>query len=199
MEVEDMARPKGPRFKEARALGLNVYGHPKAMKRQTPSRADKKLSNYGKQLLEKQRLKAYYGMMEKQMKKFFREASKEAVPVLGLILRLELRLDNIVYRAGFGTTLRQARQMVVHGHVLVNGKRIDIPSYKVKIGDVLTLKGENAHVKRLNEFGVTSNPTPYLSFDSTKNSATLIRQPSREEIPIEIQDHLVTEFYSKMA
>ncbi|MCK8060803.1 MULTISPECIES: 30S ribosomal protein S4 [unclassified Fusibacter] len=194
-----MARPRGPRFKEARSLGLNVHGHPKAMNRQTPSRADKKLSNYGKQLLEKQRLKAYYGMMEKQMRKFFKEASKEAVPVVGLIRRLELRLDNVVYRAGFGTTLRQARQMVGHGHVLVNGKRIDIPSYQVKVGDVLSLKEGNSHAKRVSDAGAPLQLVPYLAYDENGSSATLIRLPNREEIPIEIQDHLVTEFYSKMA
>lgn len=194
-----MARPRGPRFKECRSLGLNVHGHPKAMERQTPSREAKKLSNYGKQLLEKQRLKAYYGMLEKQMVRFVKETSKEPVPVVALITRLELRLDNIAYRAGFGKTLRQARQMVSHGLLFVNGKRIDIPSYAVKIGDALTLKGGNAHALRVREQGLPMGLVPYLLYDEKEQTVTLIRKPERQEIPIEIQDHLVTEFYSKLA
>lgn len=194
-----MARPRGPRFKECRSLGLNVHGHPKAMSRQTPSREAKKLSNYGKQLLEKQRLKAYYGMLEKQMMRFVREVSKEPVPVIALIRRLEQRLDNMVYRSGFAVSLRQARQMVSHGLVLVNGKRIDIPSYAVNVGDVLALKGENAHTKRIRDNGSPLGIVPYLVFDPNALSATLVRLPEREEIPIVIQDHLVTEYYSKMS
>ena len=194
-----MARSRGPRFKECRSLGLNVHGHPKAMDRQTPSREAKKLSNYGKQLLEKQRLKAYYGTMEKQMMRFVRETSKEAVPVLALITRLELRLDNIVYRSGFGKTLRQARQMVNHGLVSVNGKRVDIASFAVGVGDVIALRGTNDHVRRVKERGAPLGLVSYLSYDQIANSATLVRLPDREEIPIVIQDHLVTEYYSKMA
>ncbi len=194
-----MARSRGPRFKECRSLGLNVHGHPKAMDRQTPSREAKKLSNYGKQLLEKQRLKAYYGTMEKQMVRFVRETSREAVPVVALICRLELRLDNMVYRSGFGQTLRQARQMVSHGLVLVNGKRVDIPSAKLNVGDVLSLRGENGHVKRIKEKGAPLGLVPYMSYNSQAHEATLVRLPDREEIPIVIQDHLVTEYYSKMS
>jgi small subunit ribosomal protein S4 len=197
MEVKIMARPMGKRFKECRSLGLNVHGHPKAMKRQTPARDAKKLSNYGKQLLEKQRLKAYYGVLEKQMKKFFKEAYKEAVPVESLIKRLEMRLDNIVYRGGFGLTLRQSRQMVNHGLVRVNGKRVDIPSYKVKPGDTLTVKDGNSHYERVKDNGVHLS-VPYLSYNETEMSIHVERVPHREEIPIQIQDHLVTEFYTKM-
>jgi small subunit ribosomal protein S4 len=194
----NMARPRTKRFKECRSLGLNVHGHPKAMKRKTPARDAKKLSNYGKQLLEKQRLKAYYGVMEKQMKKFFKEAYKEPVPIEALIKRLELRLDNLVYRGGFGRTLRQSRQMVNHGLVYVNGKRINIPSYKVKPNDRLSLKLGNAHHQRILDEGVSGHGVPYLTYDDSEMVVTLTRQPNREEIPIQIQDHLVTEFYTKM-
>jgi small subunit ribosomal protein S4 len=199
MEVESMARPRGPRFKECRSLGLNVHGHPKAMDRQTPSREAKKLSNYGKQLLEKQRLKAYYGVLEKQIKRFFKEVSKEPVPVVSLIRRLELRLDNMTYRAGFGSTLRQARQMVSHGLILVNGKRLNIPSYNLQVGDIISLRGENAHVKRVREGGGPLALVPYLNYNNTTHEATLVKTPDRDEIPIVIQDHLVTEYYSKMS
>ena len=193
-----MARSRGPRFKECRALGLNVHGHPKAMKRNTPARDSKKLSNYGQQLLEKQRLRAYYGVLEKQMRLFYKKASKAAVPVEALIFRLEQRLDNVVYRIGFGTTLRQARQMVNHGHVAVNGKRIDIPSYEIKPGDKITLLGSNELVKAAHNRGISANPYPYISYNDNSKEAVFERVPAREEIPIEIQDNLVAEYYSKM-
>src|SRR5690554_2835252 len=131
-----MAKMMGPRFKLCRRLGLNVYGHPKAMKRANrgTSRADKKLSNYGEQLLEKQRLRAYYGVMEKQFIKYVKMAKKsEEQTGHALVKILESRLDNLVYRIGFASSIRQARQMVVHGHILVNGKKVDIPSYLCEV------------------------------------------------------------------
>lgn len=193
-----MARSRGPRFKECRALGLNVHGHPKAMNRNTPARDARKLSNYGQQLLEKQRLRAYYGVLEKQMRLFYKKASKALVPVEALIFRLESRLDNVVYRIGFGLTLRQARQMVVHGHVAVNGKKVDIPSYEVKAGDKISLLGSNALVKEAHNRGIAANPLAYISYDDNTKVAMFERVPAREEIPIEIQDNLVAEYYSKM-
>jgi small subunit ribosomal protein S4 len=131
------------------------------------------------------------------MKKFFKEAYKEPVPVEALIKRLEMRLDNLVYRGGFGLTLRQSRQMVNHGLVQVNGKRVDIPSYRVKPGDTLTLKTGNAHYERVRENGVHLS-VPYLSYNENEMTIQVERVPQREEIPIQIQDHLVTEFYTKM-
>lgn len=197
MEVWIMARPMGKKFKECRSLGLNVHGHPKAMKRTTLARDEKKLSTYGKQLLEKQRLKAYYGVLEKQMKRFFKEAYRESVPVEALIKRLEMRLDNIVYRGGLGLTLRQSRQMVNHNLVRVNGKRVNIPSFKVKPGDMIMLKEGNSYHQRIRDKGVHVS-VPYLSYDENEMVLYVERVPSREEIPIQIQDHLVTEFYTKM-
>lgn len=138
-----MAKMMGPRFKQARRLGLNVSGHPKAMDRAVKgtSRADKKLSEYGKQLLEKQRLRAYYGVMEKQFVGYVIKAKKSSDQTgHALIKILETRLDNLVYRMGFASSIRQARQMVVHRHFLVNGKKVDIPSYLVQVGDVISLK-----------------------------------------------------------
>ena len=123
-----MAKMMGPRFKQCRRLGLNVCGHPKAMDRAVKgtSRADKKLSPYGLQLLEKQRLRAYYGVLEKQFRNYYKKAekSKESTGT-ALIQMLECRLDNVVYRLGLANSIRQARQMVVHGHILVNGKKVD--------------------------------------------------------------------------
>lgn len=196
-----MAKMMKPRFKECRRLGLNVYGHPKAMKRAKPgtSRADKKLSEYGRQLLEKQRLRAYYGVMERQFERYVEEAKKS--PELtghALVKILETRLDNMVYRLGFASSIRQARQMVVHGHILVNGRKIDIPSYRVKVGDTISLKEKSRNVDLFRENYLSNllNTYPYLE-KNEDFSGKLIRMPERDEVPIEIEDQLVVEYYSK--
>ncbi|MDU5960397.1 MAG: 30S ribosomal protein S4, partial [Finegoldia magna] len=140
-----MARMMGPRFKQSRRLGLNVCGHPKANKRMGKGlgRNDKKLTEYGMQLLEKQRLRAYYGVNEKQMHKYFEKAlnNKEGLTTGDVMVRqLETRLDNLVLRASFASSIRQARQMVNHGHFLVNGKKVNIPSFRLNIGDEVVLR-----------------------------------------------------------
>lgn len=203
MEMIILAKMMGPRFKQSRRLGLNVCGHPKAMERATKgtSRADKKLSEYGIQLLEKQRLRAYYGVMEKQFVGYVRQAKKSDDQTgHALIKILETRLDNLTYRLGFASSIRQARQMVVHGHLLVNGKKIDIPSYIVQEGDTIELREKSRDIElftgNFNDFLL--NQYPYLTKDENNFSGTLIRLPEREEIPIEIDDHLVVEFYSRL-
>jgi len=193
-----MARPMGPKFKECRRLGLNVHGHPKAMDRykQGMARDDRKLSKYGEQLLEKQRLKAYYGVMEKQMTHYVRRAFKSRdIPGNYLVRALETRLDNLVYRAGFASTLRQARQMVVHGHISVNGKKLDIPSFSVNVGDVLALRSDSQVF--LSNFDKALGSVPYIERLESPRSAVLIRMPERSEIPVVINDALIVEFYSK--
>ena len=197
-----MAKMMGPRFKQCRRLGLNVCGHPKAMDRagRATSRADKKLSPYGLQLLEKQRLRAYYGVLEKQFRNYVKKAekSKESTGV-ALIQMLECRLDNVVYRLGFANSIRQARQMVVHGHILVNGKKVDIPSFAVQVGDEVSLREKsrtNVMFKENFESGAL-NEYPYLSKDMDKFSGVLTRLPERQEVPIEIDEILIVEFYSK--
>ncbi len=197
-----MAKMMGPRFKQCRRLGLNVCGHPKAMDRagRGTSRADKKLSPYGLQLLEKQRLRAYYGVLEKQFRNYVKKAekSKESTGT-ALIQMLECRLDNVVYRLGFANSIRQARQMVVHGHILVNGKKVDIPSFAVQVGDEVTLREKsrtNVMFKENFESGAL-NEYPYLSKDMDKFSGVLTRLPERQEVPIEIDEILIVEFYSK--
>jgi small subunit ribosomal protein S4 len=197
-----MANMKQPRFKQSRRLGLNVCGHPKAMERANKgsSRADKKLSEYGRQLLEKQRLRAYYGVMEKQFKKYVILAKKSSDQTgHALVKILETRLDNIVYRAGFATSIRQARQMVVHGHILVNGRKVDIPSYLVEVGDIVSLKERSKSIEifKNNFESNLQNTFPYLIKDDKDMSVKLERMPNREEIPIEIEDQLVVEYYSK--
>lgn len=198
-----MAKMMGPRFKQCRRLGLNVCGHPKAMDRATKgtSRADKKLSPYGVQLLEKQRLKAYYGVLEKQFSNYVDKATKSKESTgTALIQMLECRLDNLVYRLGLANSIRQARQMVVHGHILVNGKKVDRPSYSVSIGEVISLREKsqsNSMFKENFESNVLSQ-YPYLSKDANNFSGSLIRKPERNEVPIEINDILVVEYYSKL-
>jgi len=198
-----MAKMMGPRFKQCRRLGLNVCGHPKAMDRATKgtSRADKKLSPYGVQLLEKQRLKAYYGVLEKQFSNYVDKATKaKGSTGTVLIQMLECRLDNLVYRLGLANSIRQGRQMVVHGHILVNGKKVDRPSYGVSVGEVISLREKsqsNAMFKENFESSALSQ-YPYLEKDVNKFSGTLIRKPERNEVPIEINDILVVEYYSKL-
>lgn len=198
-----MAKMMQPRFKQCRRLGLNVCGHPKAMDRagRGTSRADKKLSNYGMQLLEKQRLRGYYGVMEKQMVGYVKLAKRSDEQIgTALIKILETRLDNLTYRMGFANSIRQARQMVVHGHILVNGKKINIPSYRAEAGDIISLKEKSRTVELFkdNFENAALNSFPYISKDEANFSATLERLPNREEVPIEIDDQLIVEFYSRI-
>lgn len=191
-----MARPMGPRFKIARRLGVNVFNHPKALNRGVKNQ---KLSEYGKQLIEKQKLKAYYGVMEKQFRKYVYEAlkSKDNSGEV-LVQNLERRLDNLVYRLGFGSTLRQSRQMVVHGHILVNGRRVNIPSYRVKVDDVITLRGKSRKIELFTENFQSLIPSiNYLEKDINNFSGKLTKLPIREDVPIDIIDTRIIEYYSK--
>ena len=196
-----MARMRGPRFKQCRRLGLNVCGHPKAMKREGNGQArnKRKLSSYGTQLLEKQRLRGYYEVMEKQFRKYVSKALK-ASDTTGdaLVGLLETRLDNLVYRLDFASSIRQARQMVVHGHILVNGKKVDRPSYAITAGDVIALREKSQKNQMFRDnFQGGKTLLPYLSKDIEKFTGLLERNPAREEVPIQIDDHLVVEYYSK--
>lgn len=203
MEVSTLARERGPRFKKCRRLNLNVVGHPKAMKRagNGQERDKKKLTPYGEQLLEKQRLKAYYEVLEKQFRRYVAAAmkSKELTGIY-LVKKLECRLDNMVYRMNFGSSLRQARQMVVHGHILVNGKKVDRPSYEVSVGDVISLKekSKSTNLFKENLTEKASFSLPYIEYNSETFSATLKREPLSDEVPIKINDHLVIEYYANI-
>lgn len=196
-----MARMRHPRFKQCRRLGLNVCGHPKAMKRAENGQARdrRKLSSYGMQLLEKQRLRGYYEVMEKQFRRYMRAAMKDSETTgNALIQMLETRLDNMAYRLGFARSIRQARQMVVHGHILVNGKRVDVPSFAVSPGDTLSLRERSRKTELFKDtFEQFGGGLPYLEKDVENFSGTLTRKPLRDEVPIEIDDHLVVEYYSK--
>ncbi|MTI46635.1 30S ribosomal protein S4 [Sporosalibacterium faouarense] len=199
-----MAKMMEPRFKQSRRLGLNVCGHPKAMNRAGAgtSRADRKLSDYGSQLLEKQRLRAYYGVMEKQFRRRYVDRAMKSEGITGnvLVQLLERRLDNMVYRIGFASSIRQARQMVNHGHILVNGKKVDRPSYEINLNDTITIREKS----RKNDMFVDnfvngySFVLDYIERDVENFSGKLVKMPSRENIPIDINDHLVVEYYSSM-
>ncbi len=199
-----MAKMMGPKFKQSRRLGLNVSGHPKAMKRaertRGASRADKKLTEYGVQLLEKQRLRAYYNVLEKQFVRYVDKAMRtKGQTGPELLNMLETRLDNMVYRMGFANSIRQARQMVNHGHFLVNGNKVDIPSYGLKVGDTVELREKSRKTEKFVESfnGIQGTPIPYIEKDVANFKATLVRAPQREELPIEINEQLIVEFYSR--
>lgn len=195
-----MATRRGPRFKESRRLGVNVSGHPKAMNRVvTTNRRPKKQTDYGLQLIEKQKLKAYYGILERQMRNYFSKAIRmPGMTGPNLISLLEKRLDNMVYRAGFANSIRQARQMVTHGHVNVNGRRINIPSYQLSVGDVVSLKEASRKVELFSDnFSNGGFPLSYIDRDESNFSITLSKEPVREEVPIDVADHMIVEFYSR--
>lgn len=160
----------------------------------------KKATDYSKQLTEKQKLKAYYGVMEKQLHRYYEKALKSSMMTGdALVISLERRLDNLVYRAGFANSIRLARQLVSHGHILVNGKKVDIPSYQVQVGDVVSLKEKSRSNVQFEACfkGAKSFNLDFLTVDQDNWTATLSRLPERKEIPIEVNDQLVVEFYSK--
>ena len=202
-----MATLREPRFKLCRHLGVNVCGHPKALKRldtkkssaNAAARTGQKVSQYGLQLMEKQKIKAYYGILERQFARYFDMAKKsQEMTGVALLKALECRLDNLVYRIGFARSIRQARQFVSHGHILVNGQKVDIPSYGVKVNDVISLK-ESTRTNPLveNNFAGDGFNVPYIEKNKAQFSAKLIREPLREELPIEVNEILAVELYSK--
>ncbi|MBO4816423.1 MAG: 30S ribosomal protein S4 [Clostridia bacterium] len=161
----------------------------------------KKLSEYGTQLREKQKTKSFYGVQEKQFRKYFEMAeNKKGITGEILLQILESRLDNVVYRAGFGTSRAQARQLVNHGHFEVNGVKTDIPSYLVKPGDVITVrenKRDSKIIKENLEIN-SSKPIPeWLEKNSEKFEAKVIRLASREDVDLPVEEHLIVELYSK--
>lgn len=193
-----MARLIGPRFKIARHLGVNVFNHPKALNRGIKKHTGK-TSEYGEQLIEKQKLKMYYGILERQFRRYVHEAFQTARnPGEVLIANLERRLDNLVYRLGFAATLRQARQVVVHGHIAVNNQKVDRPSYRVDVGDIITLRTKGQHIPMLvNNFLNSAMTVPYLDKDLKNFSGHLTRLPHASEVPIEVKIAKVLEFYAR--
>ncbi len=200
-----MARYTGPVYKKSRHLGFSVLENGKELAKRAYGPGEhgqdrrRKLSNYGVQLQEKQKLRFMYGLSEKQMHKAFEMALKaKGVNGENLLRILESRLDNLVYRIGFATTRKGARQLVNHGHITVNGKKVDIPSYQVKPGDVIGLKDsdkEMAIVKASLE--ALHNRVEFVTFDEKKMEGTYVRLPERSELNADIDEALVIEYYNR--
>ena len=200
-----MSRYTGSVNKQARRVGFSILESGKELTRRPygPGQHGQdrkgKLSNYGEQLKEKQKVRFMYGVNERQFKKTFKEAGKLAGKhgdnFLGL---LESRLDNLVYRIGFASTRRGARQLVNHGHITVDGKKVDIPSYRVKPGDVISLKEQS-----MNHPAVTAalesinNRVEFVTFDDKKKAGTYVRMPERSELNADINEALIVEFYNR--
>lgn len=198
-----MAVNKDPILKRCRTLGISpmVMGIAKESKRNPNANNRKKVSEYGLQLREKQKLKFIYGMLEKQFYHYYEIASKMPGKTgANLITLLESRLDNVVFRMGLALTRREARQLVVHNHFTVNGKKVNIPSYRVKEGDVIALAENSKSSAKFKEVvELTAGRTIPLWLDVNKEalSATVNRMPAMEDIDYEVEVHLIVELYSK--
>lgn len=200
-----MARYTGPAYKQARRVGFSISETGKELVKRPygPGQhgADRKgkASDYGNQLKEKQKVRFMYGVNEKQFHKTFVEAEKmQGIQGTNFLRLLESRLDNLVYRIGFATTRRGARQLVNHGHVTVNGKKVDIPSYRVKVGDVISLKEDDKNLKVVNEsLEKVTKRVEFITYDENKKEATYVRLPERNELNADINEALIVEFYNK--
>lgn len=198
-----MAVNKDPILKRCRYLGISpaVVGINKSSNRNPNANSRRKVSEYGLQLKEKQKLKFIYGVLEKPFHHYFEIASKmEGQAGNNLITVLESRLDSVIYRMGYALTRRDARQIATHGHFLVNGRRVDIPSYRVKVGDVITLRDKSKSSAKFKEIAEqTSNIVAPLWLEMNKEqfSAKIVRMPTIEDIDYEVAPHLIVELYSK--
>ncbi|MDY5992691.1 MAG: 30S ribosomal protein S4 [Bacilli bacterium] len=200
-----MARYTGSSYKQARRVGFSITetGKELAKRPYGPGQHGKdrkgKLSDYGVQLKEKQKVRFMYGLNERQFRKTFDEAAKlQGIHGTNFLRLLESRLDNLVYRAGFASTRRGARQLVNHGHVTVNGKKVDIPSYRVKVGDVISLKEDDKNLKVVEEsLSKISKRVDFITYDENKKEATFVRLPERNELNADINEALIVEFYNK--
>ena len=161
----------------------------------------KKLSEYGVQLREKQKAKVFYGVLESQFRKYFEmAANKKGITGENLLQILELRLDNVVYRMGLGTSRAEARQIVRHGHISVNGKKVNIPSYLVSKEDVIAIREASANdekFKAIMEQTAGRTVPGWLEFNADQKKATVVELPKREDIDLPVQEHLIVELYSK--
>ncbi|WP_270648411.1 30S ribosomal protein S4 [Limosilactobacillus mucosae] len=202
-----MSRYTGPSWRVSRRLGMSLSGTGKELARRNYAPGDHgndrrgRLSEYGMQLREKQKLRYMYGMTERQFRNLFKRAGKikEGTHGTNFMILLERRLDNMVYRLGLATTRRQARQLVNHGHITVDGKRVDIPSFEVKVGQVISVrdKSKNLDVIKNAIEAVVARPS-YVEFDADKLEGKLVRLPEREDMNADIDEALIVEFYNKL-
>ncbi len=200
-----MSRYTGSEYKRARRVGFSISETGKELARrpygpgQHGSARKGKLSDYGIQLKEKQKVRFMYGLSERQFRKTFDEAAKiQGIHGTNFLRLLESRLDNLVYRIGFASTRRGARQLVNHGHITVNGKKVDIPSYRVKTGDVISLKDKDKELKVVLEaLSKVTKRVEFINYDDKKMQATYVRLPERAELNADINEALIVEFYNK--
>ncbi|MCI9233997.1 MAG: 30S ribosomal protein S4 [Bacilli bacterium] len=200
-----MSRYTGPSFRKSRRLGFSTLENGKDIAKrpfapgQHGNKRAKKLSNYGVQLQEKQKVRFMYGLSEKQFHTLFLKAGKQkGVHGENFLKLLESRLDNLVYRIGFATTRKGARQFVNHGHVTVNGKKVDIPSYQCKPGDVIAIK-ENAKEMAIvkSSLEALNKRVEFVTYDESKMAGTYVRYPERSELNADINESLIVEFYNR--
>lgn len=200
-----MSRYTGPSWKISRRLGISLSGTGKELEKRPyapgqhgPNSRGKK-TEYGLQLAEKQKLRHMYGMTERQFKNTYVRAGKlGGVHGENFMILLETRLDNLVYRLGLARTRRAARQLVNHGHILVDGKRVDIPSYSVAPGQTISLREKSANLAVVAEAIEVNNFVPeYVTFDADKKEGTFVRLPERSELSAEINEQLIVEYYSR--
>ncbi|MCA0969797.1 30S ribosomal protein S4 [Halobacillus litoralis] len=200
-----MARYTGPTWKKSRRYGISLSGTGKELEKrpyapgQHGPNQRKKLSEYGLQLQEKQKLRFMYGLTERQFRRLFDQAGNmKGIHGENFMVLLESRLDNLVYRLGLARTRNQARQLVTHGHVTVDGGRVDIPSYRVAPGQTISLREKSQKLNVVEEAIEVNNFVPeYLTFDEDKREGTYSRFPERSELPSEINEALIVEFYSR--
>ena len=200
-----MSRYTGPSWKKSRRLGFSILETGVELKKRNyapgkaPTEKRKKLTEYGKQLVEKQKLREMYGVNERQFTRLFMLASNsKEVTGLAFMRILESRLDNLVYRLGFASTRKGARQLVNHGHITVNGIKVNIPSYRCKPGDVIAIKEQSkTHPAVLASLEGTNNRVEFVTFDDKKLSGTYVRFPERSELNADINESLIVEFYNR--
>lgn len=202
-----MSRYTGPSWKVSRRLGISLSGTGKELARRPYAPGDhgqnnrRKISEYGMQLREKQKLRMMYGLTERQFANLFIKAGKirEGKHGVNFMILLERRLDNMVYRLGLATTRRQARQLVNHGHITVDGKRVDIPSYEVSVGQVVSVREKSKKLAVITGAveAVVARPN-FVQFDADKLEGSLTRLPEREELEADIDESLIVEYYNKL-
>ena len=199
-----MSRYTGSTYKKSRRYGFSTLETGKELRRKTQApgihgTSRRKLSEYGVQLQEKQKVRFMYGLSKKQFRKTFDAAGKmQGIHGTNLLILLESRLDNLVYRMGFAKTRRAARQLVNHGHIAVDGKKVDIPSYRVKVGSTVSVRESSLDHPVVNEcLNMDINIPSFVNVDKTKKSGVYVRYPEREELNSEINESLIVEYYNR--
>ena len=203
-----MARYTGPKTKKARAFGDAIFGYDKVLERKKygpgqhgPSRRRRQKSEYALQLLEKQKAKYTYGVLERQFRNLFDKASSKSGVTGEILLKyLEARLDNVVFRLGIAPTRRGARQLVSHKHILVNGVLTNVPSYQLRPGDIVSVRGKSRNLEVISHSIATKSDVrkfPWLEWNPDRQEGKFIEYPERDQIPEKINEQLIVELYSK--